>query len=278
MYYNDPERHFARGGVIEALDRFWRNENANVHRGVYTLSEEATTLYERARHTVARHIGAEPREVIFTRNATEGINLVANSWGRANLGPGDRVLVTELEHHSNIVPWYLIARERGAELDWAPLTGDGRLDIDAFRSLLERGPKLVAVAHVSNVLGTVNPIAEIARLAHDAGAVVLVDGAQAAPKMALDVGELRERNTLRLRQRVLPRQRDVHRLGQQQRALDVAVTKVGPGCSTTLDAKLLDADGDSDRRGKHGRSGCAKAETTKNPADGSHTPTGLVGQ
>ncbi|MGH2993516.1 MAG: aminotransferase class V-fold PLP-dependent enzyme [Solirubrobacterales bacterium] len=176
--------------VIEALDRFWREENANVHRGVYTLSEEATAMYERARHTVARHIGAEPREVIFTRNATEAINLVANSWGGANLGPGDRVLLTELEHHSNIVPWYLIARERGAELDWAPVTDDGRLDMDALRSLLERGPKLVAVAHVSNVLGTVNPVAEIARLAHDAGATVLVDGAQAAPKMALDVGEL----------------------------------------------------------------------------------------
>jgi cysteine desulfurase/selenocysteine lyase len=176
--------------VIEALDRFWRHENANVHRGVYTLSEEATAMYERARHTVARHIGAEPREVIFTRNATEAINLVANSWGRANLGPGDRILLTELEHHSNIVPWYLIARERGAELDWAPVTDDGRLDMDALRSLLERGPKLVAMAHVSNVLGTVNPVAEVARLAHDAGATVLVDGAQAAPKMALDVGEL----------------------------------------------------------------------------------------
>jgi len=176
--------------VIEALDRFWRHDNANVHRGVYTLSEQATALYERARGTVARHIGAEPREVIFVRNATEAINLVANSWGRANLGPGDRILLTELEHHSNIVPWYLIARERGAELDWAPLTEEGRLDIDAFRSLLERGPKLVAVAHVSNVLGTVNPVAEIARLAHEAGAVVLVDGAQAAPKLALDVGEL----------------------------------------------------------------------------------------
>jgi cysteine desulfurase / selenocysteine lyase len=176
--------------VIEALDRFWRTENANVHRGVYTLSEEATALYERARHVVARHIRAEPREVVFTRNATEAINLVANSWGRANLGPGDRVLVTELEHHSNIVPWYLIARERGAELDWAPITDDGRLDLDGFRSLLERSPKLVAVAHVSNVLGTVNPIAELAGLAHDAGAVVVVDGAQAAPKMALDVAEL----------------------------------------------------------------------------------------
>jgi cysteine desulfurase / selenocysteine lyase len=176
--------------VIEALDRFWREENANVHRGVYTLSEQATALYERARHTVARHLAAEPREVIFTRNATEAINLVANSWGRANLGPGDRILVTELEHHSNIVPWYLIARERGAELDWAPVTDDGHLDLDAFRALLERGPKLVAVAHVSNVLGTVNPVAEIARIAHDAGAVVLVDGAQAAPKMALDAGEI----------------------------------------------------------------------------------------
>jgi cysteine desulfurase / selenocysteine lyase len=176
--------------VIEALDRYWRRENANVHRGVYTLSEEATALYERARHTVARHIGAEPREVIFTGNATAGINLVANSWGRVHLGPGDRVLLTELEHHSNIVPWYLIARERGAELDWAPLTDEGRLDLDAFRSLLERGPKLVGVAHVSNVLGTINPVAEIARLAHDAGAVVLVDGAQAAPKLELDVGEI----------------------------------------------------------------------------------------
>jgi len=177
--------------VIEALDRFWRHDNANVHRGVYTLSEQATALYERARKVVATHVGAEPREVIFTRNATEAINLVANAWGRANLGPGDRVLLTELEHHSNIVPWYLIARERGAELDWAPLTDEGRLDMDAFRSLLERGPKLVAVAHVSNVLGTISPVAEIARLAHEAGALVLVDGAQAAPKMALDVREPR---------------------------------------------------------------------------------------
>jgi cysteine desulfurase / selenocysteine lyase len=176
--------------VIEALDRFWRDQNANVHRGVYTLSEQATALYERARLTVARHIGAETREVVFVRNATEAINLVANSWGRANLGEGDRILLTEMEHHSNIVPWYLVARERGAELDWAPLTGEGRLDMDALRSLLEREPKLVGVAHVSNVLGTVNPVREIAELAHQAGAAVVVDGAQAAPKMELDMRQI----------------------------------------------------------------------------------------
>jgi cysteine desulfurase/selenocysteine lyase len=176
--------------VIDAVDSFYRERNANVHRGVYTLSEEATTEYEAARATVARHIGAATREVIFTRNATEAINLVAYSWGRANLGHGDRVLVTDLEHHSNIVPWYLIARERGAELDWAPVTDEGRIDLDAYRKLLEREPKMVAIAHVSNVLGTINPVAEMSRLAHDAGAIVLVDGAQAAPKLAIDVDEL----------------------------------------------------------------------------------------
>jgi cysteine desulfurase/selenocysteine lyase len=176
--------------VIEALDRYWREQNANVHRGVYTLSEEATTLYERARHVVARHLRGEPREVIFTRNVTEAINLVAHAWGRANVGPGDRILLTEMEHHSNVVPWYLLARERGAELDWVPVTEDGRLDLDALRRLLEREPKLIAVTHISNVLGTVNPIEEIASLAHAAGALVLVDGAQAAPKMALDARAL----------------------------------------------------------------------------------------
>jgi cysteine desulfurase/selenocysteine lyase len=176
--------------VIETLDRFWREQNANVHRGVYTLSEEATTLYERARHTVARHIGAEPRETIFVRNATEGLNLAAHAWGRENIGPGDRILLTEMEHHSNVVPWYLLARERGAELDWAPVTDEGRLDMDAFRGLLEREPKVVAVAHVSNVLGTVNPVEEISRLAHEAGAILVVDGAQAAPKMTLAVAGL----------------------------------------------------------------------------------------
>ncbi len=176
--------------VIEALDRYWRDQNANVHRGVHTLSEEATFLYERARKTVARHVSADPREVIFTRNVTGSLNLVAHAWGRANVGAGDRIVLTEMEHHSNVVPWYLLAREVGAELEWVPVDDDGRLDMDALTSALERGPKLVAVAHISNVLGTVNPVAEIARLAREAGALTVVDGAQAAPKLRLDMAEL----------------------------------------------------------------------------------------
>jgi cysteine desulfurase/selenocysteine lyase len=176
--------------VIETLDRYWREQNANVHRGVHTLSEEATSLYEGARQTVASHIGADRREVIFVRNATEALNLVAYSWGRTNLSEGDRVVVTEMEHHSNVVPWYQVTQELGAHLDWTPIDGEGRLDLDGFASLLERGPKLVCVAHVSNVLGTINPIAEIARLAHDAGALLVVDGAQAGPKLELDMAAL----------------------------------------------------------------------------------------
>jgi cysteine desulfurase/selenocysteine lyase len=176
--------------VIEALDRYYREQNANVHRGVHTLSEEATGLYEGARSTIAKHIGADPREVIFVRNATEALNLVAYSWGRENVGEGDRILLTEMEHHSNIVPWYQLAQERGAVLDWAPVTDEGRLDMDELAKLIERGPKLVCIAHVSNVLGTVNPVAEIARMAHDAGALVVVDGAQAGPKLTLDMEEL----------------------------------------------------------------------------------------
>src|SRR3954449_10652992 len=176
--------------VLDALDSYWREHNANVHRGVHTLSEEATALYEGARETIASHLGAEAREIVFVRNATEALNLVAYSWGRENLQACDRIVTTEMEHHSNVVPWYQVAQERGAHLDWAPITDDGRLDMDAFSALLERGPKLVAVAHVSNVLGTINPVAELARLAHDAGALLVVDGAQAGPKLELDMGEL----------------------------------------------------------------------------------------
>ena len=176
--------------VIDTLDRYWREHNANVHRGVHTLSEEATALYEEARLTVASHLGADRREVVFVRNATEALNLVAYSWGRTNLKARDRIVVTEMEHHSNVVPWYQVAREKGADLDWAPIDDEGRLDLEALASLLERGPKLVCVAHVSNVLGTINPIAEIARMTHDAGALLVVDGAQAGPKLELDMAEL----------------------------------------------------------------------------------------
>ncbi len=176
--------------VIEALDHYWRFENANVHRGVHTISEEATSLYEEARRILAAHIGAEHRELIFVRNATEALNLVAYSWGRTNVGEGDRIVLTEMEHHSNVVPWYQLAQEKGAVLDWAPITDEGRLDLDALAALIERGPKLVCVAHVSNVLGTINPVAEIARLAHAAGALVVVDGAQGGPKLDLDMAEL----------------------------------------------------------------------------------------
>ncbi len=173
---------------IQAVDRYERAHHSNVHRGSHTLSVEATAAYEGARATVADHLGApDRREVVFVRNATEGINLVARAWGAANVGAGDRILLTEMEHHSNIVPWQLLAASVGAEIDWTPVTDDGLLDMGAFAGLLERGPKLVAVAHVSNVLGTQNPLAEISRLAHEAGALVLADGAQGAPKLPLDM-------------------------------------------------------------------------------------------
>jgi cysteine desulfurase / selenocysteine lyase len=176
---------------IQAVDRYERRHHSNVHRGAHTLAGEATAAYEGARATVADHVGAaDRREIVFVRNATEALNLVARSWGAANVGRGDRILLTEMEHHSNIVPWQQLAETVGAEIDWAPVTDDGLLDMDALKSLIERGPRLVAVAHVSNVLGTENPLAEISRLAHDAGAVVVADGAQAAPKLPLDVGEL----------------------------------------------------------------------------------------
>jgi cysteine desulfurase/selenocysteine lyase len=173
------------------MDRYERRHHSNVHRGAHTLSAEATAAYEGARATVADHLGAaDRREVVFVRNATEAINLVARAWGADNVGAGDRILLTEMEHHSNIVPWQQLAAAVGAEVDWTPVLDDGTLDLEELGRLLERGPKLVGVAHVSNVLGTLNPIAEVARMAHDAGALVLVDGAQAAPKLPLDVGEL----------------------------------------------------------------------------------------
>jgi cysteine desulfurase / selenocysteine lyase len=176
---------------IEAVADYERRHHSNVHRGSHTLSAEATAAYEGARDIVARHLGAaDRREVLFVRNATEALNLVARAWGDANVGPGDRIVITEMEHHSNLVPWQQLAERAGAEIDWAPIDDDGLLDLDALRSLLERGPKVLAIAHVSNVLGTENPLAEIAAMAHEAGTIVVADGAQAAPKMAVDVAAL----------------------------------------------------------------------------------------
>ena len=176
---------------IQAVDRYERRHHSNVHRGSHTLSAEATAAYEGARATVADHLGAaDRREVVFVRNATEGINLVARAWGDENLGDGDRIVLTEMEHHSNIVPWQQLALRTGAEIDWVGVLADGTLDLEALDGALRRGPKLVAVTHVSNVLGTLNPLPEISRMAHDAGALVVADGAQAAPKLPVDVAEL----------------------------------------------------------------------------------------
>ncbi|HEX6270865.1 MAG TPA: cysteine desulfurase [Anaerolineales bacterium] len=177
--------------VIEAMDSFYRRSNANIHRGVHTLAEEATAMYEQARVKIARFINApSAHQIIYTRNTTESINLVAYSWARANLKAGDLVSLTEMEHHSNLVPWHILQKERGIELDFIPVTEDGLLDLDAYKGLLSRSPKLVSFAHMSNVLGTINPAAEIIRLAHEAGAVTLVDAAQSVPHLNVDVQAL----------------------------------------------------------------------------------------
>ncbi len=177
--------------VLEAMEAFYRTNNANIHRGVHTLAEEATAMYEQAREKVAQFINAPSAEqIIFTRNATESINLVAYTWARANLKAGDLIILTEMEHHSNLVPWIMLATERGVELEFIPVTPDGLLDLDVYRTLLARSPKLVAFSGMSNVLGTINPIAEIVRLAHAAGAITLVDGAQSVPHLPVDVQAL----------------------------------------------------------------------------------------
>ncbi len=176
--------------VLEVLDASYRLHNANIHRGVYALAQEATERFEGARARIARFIGAADAETVFTKNATEALNLVAYAWGRRNVGAGETIVLTPMEHHSNIVPWQLLAEEVGAQLAYVELTEDGRLDLDSLDALLARGPRLVAVTHVSNVLGTRNPIAEIARRAHAAGALLVVDGAQAVPHLPVDVRAL----------------------------------------------------------------------------------------
>ena len=176
--------------VLDAMDAYYRTVNANVHRGAYHIADIATQQMEEARAKVQRFIGASsPREVIFTRNATEAVNLVAHSWGRTNLDSGDAVLLTHMEHHANIVPWHMLADERGVELRWLPLDDDGRLDLRDLDRLLD-GVRLVALTAMSNVLGTIPPVRRIADAAHERGALVLVDGAQYVPHVPTDVTEL----------------------------------------------------------------------------------------
>jgi cysteine desulfurase / selenocysteine lyase len=178
--------------VLAAMNHYYATCNANIHRGIYRIAEEATAAYEDARRRVARFVNARsPRELVFTRNSTEAINLVAYAWGRSRLTEGDALVLTEMEHHSNLVPWQILARERGVELRFIPVTGGGELDLAALPALLADGRvKLIGVVHISNVLGTVNPVAEIARLAHAQGALVLVDASQSVPHCPVDVQAL----------------------------------------------------------------------------------------
>ena len=173
--------------VIDAMTRYYTESRASIHRGVYPLAVEATDLFEGARARIAEWLGSTSEETIFTANATAAINLVAYTWGRDNVGPGDLIVLTEMEHHSNIVPWQLLAADRGAELAYVPVLEDGQLDLDALDVLLRRSPKLLALAHVSNVVGTINPVADIVQRAHNAGAKVLIDGSQAVPQIPVDL-------------------------------------------------------------------------------------------
>jgi len=177
--------------VIDAMDDFYHRYNANIHRGIHVLAEASTDLYEKARQKVANFINAaSPEEIIYTRNTTESINLVAYSWGRKYLNSGDVVILTEMEHHSNLVPWHILAAEKGIRLEFIPVTDKGLLDLDEFIRLLGLYPKLVSFTHMSNVLGTINPAKKMIDLAHKAGALVLVDGAQSVPHFPVDVRDL----------------------------------------------------------------------------------------
>jgi cysteine desulfurase/selenocysteine lyase len=177
--------------VLLAMDRFYQHSNANIHRGVHTLAEEATAMYEGARARVAQFIhAAAAHEVVFTRNTTESINLVARTWAWTMLKQGDLIVLTEMEHHSNLVPWQMIAAEKELQLEFIPLTDEGSLDLDAYRELLARAPRLVAFTHMSNVLGTITPAREMIRMAHEAGALTLIDGAQSVPHLGADVQAL----------------------------------------------------------------------------------------
>jgi cysteine desulfurase/selenocysteine lyase len=191
VYFDNAATTQKPQAVIDALVDYYSNYNANIHRGIHTLAEEATAAFEATRDTAQRFINAESREqIIFTGGTTEGINLVAQTWGRQNIKQGDEIIVSNMEHHSNIVPWYLVAQEKGAVLKVIPINENGELIMDEFEKLLSEKTKLVSIVHVSNALGTINPVKTIIEKAHEAGAVVLVDGAQSTVHMDIDVQDL----------------------------------------------------------------------------------------
>jgi cysteine desulfurase / selenocysteine lyase len=191
IYFDNAATNQKPARVIKALTDYYEGYNANIHRGIHTLAEKATKAYEETRHSMQQFINAKHvEEIIFTRGVTESINLVASSYGRAFLKEGDEVIISGLEHHSNIVPWQMICEEKGAVLKVIPVTPVGEIDMDAYRKLLSSKTKVVAVNHASNSLGTINPVKEIIKLAHEVGAVVLIDGAQAAAHLEIDVQEL----------------------------------------------------------------------------------------
>ena len=191
MYLDNAATSQKPQAVIDAITRFYSAENANIHRGVHYLSEQATSLYDGARDKVAGFLNARSsREIIFTRGTTDGINLVAQSYGRSHISSGDNIVITVMEHHSNIVPWQLLCEQVGAVLQAAPINDSGELDVEAFESLLTDRTRLVSVVHLSNALGTINPIKQLVALAHARGIPVLVDGAQAAPHLQVDVQDL----------------------------------------------------------------------------------------
>ncbi len=191
IYFDNAATSQTPLAVIDTFRDYYSRYNANIHRGLHTLADEATAAYEASRDTVRDFLGAaDRREIVFTRGTTEAINLVANSWGRANLKAGDEVLVSLLEHHSNIVPWQLLANQLGIVVKVIPVDGRGVLDLEAYRALFTERTRLVAVNHVSNAFGTVNPVREMAAIAHERGALILIDGAQAAPHQKIDVREI----------------------------------------------------------------------------------------
>ena len=191
VYFDNAATSQKPESVINALVEYYSSFNANIHRGIHTVAEEATAAYESSRDTVKSYINAASREqIIFTSGTTEGINLVAQTWGRANLEKGDEIIVSGMEHHSNIVPWYIISQQKGCTIKVVPITENGELDLNVYASLLNERTKIVAITHASNALGTINPVKEITELAHGAGAIVLIDGAQSTVHLDIDVQDI----------------------------------------------------------------------------------------